>query len=64
MPPIRDTLWLIALVIMALAWWADHSRLVTRVRSHEAARSAHEREIENWKMEIERLREQTAAQPM
>ena len=51
---LRDSLWLIALAIMGMGWWADHSAMSVQLRSHKAALAAIEEELQAWKMAAER----------
>jgi hypothetical protein len=56
MPPLRDSLWCVALAILSAAWWVDHQGLAARIRNRESALSAKTLELDNWQMEAERLR--------
>ena len=51
---LRDSLWLIALAILSMGWWADHSSMATQLRSHKTALAANEEELQAWKMAAER----------
>ena len=53
MPPLRDSLWFIALVALAMAWWADRSVLASRLRNHQAAVAALQDELQLLKMATE-----------